>query len=122
MKKILIGEDSSVIQNLAKKILEFQNFEITSAKNGQEVLNHLEKHSFDVVLLDINMPIMDGMDCVRAIRANANEKISKLPIIAITGNARNYTKEDFTEAGFNEMLAKPLNFDHLVIMVKSLID
>lgn len=122
MKKILIGEDSSVIQNLAKKILEFQNFEITSAKNGQEVLNHLEKYSFDVVLLDINMPIMDGMDCVRAIRANASEKISKIPIIAITGNARNYTKEDFEEAGFNEMLAKPLNFDHLVTMVKSLID
>ncbi len=122
MKKVLIGEDSSVIQNLAKKILEFQNFEITSAKNGQEVLNHLEKHSFDVVLLDINMPIMDGMDCVRAIRANSNEKISKLPVIAITGNARNYTKEDFEEAGFNEMLSKPLNFDHLVTMVKSLID
>lgn len=122
MKKVLIGEDSSVIQNLAKKILEFQNFEITSAKNGQEVLNHLEKSKFDVVLLDINMPVMDGMDCVKAIRANKNESIAKMPVIAITGNARNYTKEDFEQAGFNEMLAKPLNFDHLVTMVKSMID
>ncbi len=122
MKKVLIGEDSSVIQNLAKKILEFQNFEITSAKNGDEVLKMLAAKQFDVVLLDINMPVMDGMECIKTIRAMKDEKISKIPVIAITGNARNYTKEDFDEAGFNEMLAKPLNFDQLVSTVKSLVD
>ncbi len=122
MKKVLIGEDSSVIQNLAKKILEFQNFEITSAKNGAEVLSFLEKKEFDVVLLDINMPVMDGMECVKTIRASNDHKISKIPVVAITGNARNYTKEDFEEAGFNEMLAKPLNFDQLVSTVKKLVE
>jgi CheY-like chemotaxis protein len=122
MKKVLIGEDSSVIQNLAKKILEFQNFEITSAKNGEEVLKLHKSHTFDVILLDINMPVMDGMECIKTIRAMKDEKLSKIPVIAITGNARNYTKEDFEEAGFNEMLAKPLNFDQLVSTVKSLVD
>jgi CheY-like chemotaxis protein len=122
MKKVLIGEDSSVIQNLAKKILEFQNFEITSAKNGDEVLKLLVTKEFDVVLLDINMPVMDGMECIKTIRAMKDEKLANIPVVAITGNARNYTKEDFDAAGFNEMLSKPLNFDQLVSTVKSLVE
>ena len=120
MKKVLIAEDSSVIQNLAKKILEFQNFEIHSVKNGQQVLEALEKEDFDILLLDINMPVMDGMECAKAVRALKDKKIAALPMIAITGNARNYSMEDFKEAGFDDMLAKPLNFDALVAQVKAL--
>ena len=120
MKRVLIAEDSSVIQNLAKKILEFQNFEIHSVKNGQQVLDALEKEDFDILLLDINMPVMDGMECAKAVRALKDEKKAKLPMIAITGNARNYSMEDFKEAGFDDMLAKPLNFDALVAQVKAL--
>ncbi len=120
MKKVLIAEDSSVIQNLARKILEFQNFEIHAVKNGQQVLDELAKADFDVLLLDINMPVMDGMDCAKAVRALADSQKSKIPMIAITGNARNYSMEDFKAAGFNDFLAKPLNFDALVSTVKSL--
>lgn len=118
-KSVLIAEDSSVIQNLAKKILEFQNFEITAVKNGEQVIQLLQKESFDVILLDINMPVMDGMECVKSIRKMNNKK-SKIPIVAITGNARNYTEEEFKEAGFNDVLMKPLNFDKLVMVVKGL--
>ena len=120
MKKVLIAEDSSVIQNLAKKILEFQNFEIHSVKNGQQVLDALEKEDFDILLLDINMPVMDGMECAKAVRKLKDEKKAKLPMIAIPGNARNYSMDDFKEAGFDDMLAKPLNFDALVAQVKAL--
>jgi CheY-like chemotaxis protein len=118
-KKVLIAEDSSVIQNLVKKILEFQNFEITVVKNGEQVIQLLAKESFDIILLDINMPVMDGMECVKAIRQLAEPK-SKIPVVAITGNARNYTDEDFNSAGFTDVLMKPLNFDRLVSVVKSL--
>lgn len=120
MKKVLIAEDSSVIQNLARKILEFQNFEIHAVKNGQQVLDELAKADFDVLLLDINMPVMDGMDCAKAVRALADTQKSKIPMIAITGNARNYSMEDFKAVGFDDFLAKPLNFDALVSTVKSL--
>lgn len=120
MKKVLIAEDSSVIQNLARKILEFQNFEIHAVKNGQQVLDELAKADFDILLLDINMPVMDGMDCAKAVRALADSKKSKIPMIAITGNARNYSMEDFKAVGFDDFLAKPLNFDALVSTVKSL--
>lgn len=120
MKKVLIAEDSSVIQNLAKKILEFQNFEIHSVKNGQQVLDELGKSDFDIILLDINMPVMDGMDCARAVRKLTDQKKANIPMIAITGNARNYTLQEFKDAGFNDFLAKPLNFDALVSQVKAL--
>lgn len=118
-KSVLIAEDSSVIQNLAKKILEFQNFEITAVKNGEQVIQLLQKESFDVILLDINMPVMDGMECVKSIRKMEGGK-SKVPVVAITGNARNYTEEEFKEAGFDDVLMKPLNFDKLVMVVKGL--
>lgn len=119
-KKVLIAEDSSVIQNLTKKILMMQNYSIHSAKNGEQVLKALESDSFDIILMDINMPKMDGMECTKAIRAMDDKEKSAIPIIAITGNAKNYSIEDFKEAGINEYLQKPLNFDQLVETVKKL--
>ncbi len=120
MKRVLIAEDSSVIQNLAKKILEFQNFEITAVKNGEQVMQLLDKEDFDILLLDINMPIMDGMECIKAIRELKDKKKANVPAVAITGNAKNYSETDFKDAGFNDALMKPLNFDKLVNVVKAL--
>lgn len=116
-KKIIVAEDSSVIQNLTKKILSQLNYEISSVKNGQQVLDLLEKSAFDLVLLDIHMPIMDGMECASKIRerSDANKDI---PILAITGNANNYTMEDFERVGINAFVPKPLNYDTLVELVK----
>ena len=119
-KSVLIAEDSSVIQNLARKILEFQHYEITAVKNGEQVLHLLEKENFDIILLDINMPVLDGMETARRIRALADETKAKTPIVAITGNAKNYSDEDFKEAGFDDALMKPLNFDRLVEVVAQL--
>jgi len=119
-KKVLIAEDSSVIQNLTKKILQIQNYEIFSAKNGVQVLSMLETDDFDIILMDINMPQMDGMECARQIRKLTDPKKSAVPIVAITGNAMNYSKEEFQAAGINEYLQKPLNFDTLVETVKTL--
>ena len=113
-KRILIAEDSSVIQNLTKKILSQQNYEIATVKNGQEVLDSISEQSFDLVLLDIHMPVMDGMQRAKQIRSsNLN-----MPIIAITGNANNYTMQDFNDAGINDFLPKPLNYDQMLDMVK----
>ncbi|WP_420146616.1 response regulator [Spirosoma sp.] len=121
-KRVLIAEDSSVIQNLARKILEFQNYDITAVKNGEQVLQILEKEDFSILLLDINMPLMDGMECVRRVRALPDTEKANVPIVAITGNAKNYTEEEFKTAGFNDVLVKPLNFDRLVEVVNQLTD
>ena len=116
-KNILIAEDSSVILNLTKKILEQENYNISAAKNGQEVLNKLANNDYDLILMDINMPILDGMECSKKIRAMGDQSKSTTPIFAITGNASNYSDEEFKAAGINEYLPKPLNFDQLVTLV-----
>lgn len=120
MKRILVAEDSSVIQNITRKVLQFQSYEIVSVKNGQQVLDKLAEEHFDAILLDINMPVMDGMECARKVRALTDHAKASIPIIAITGNARNYTMEDFRAAGINEYLQKPLNFDQLVNVVNKM--
>ena len=117
-KTILIAEDSSVILNLTKKILELQNYKILTAKNGGEVLKTVENNKIDAILMDLNIPIKNGMECTREIRASKNKDIANIPIIAVTGNANNYTMDDFKEAGINAYLPKPLDFDMLVQTVK----
>ncbi|TAF33644.1 MAG: response regulator [Cytophagales bacterium] len=113
-KKLLIAEDSSVIQNVMAKVLKFQNYEIDYAKNGVQVLTKLEGKDFDVILMDINMPEMDGMVCAKKIRALAAPQKSTIPIIAVTGNAQNYSIEDFKDAGITDYLPKPIDFDVLI--------
>lgn len=117
-KNVLIAEDSSVIQNLTKKILMIQNYQIDSAKNGNQVIDKVKNQHYDIILMDINMPMMDGMECARQIRSMEDEAKANIPIVAITGNARNYSMDDFKNAGINEYLQKPLNFDELVEIVK----
>ena len=121
-KKILIAEDSSVIQNLTRRILTIQQYEITSVKNGAQVLDKLSKEKYDLVLLDIHMPVMDGMTCAREIRSTNPGDNRDIPIIAITGNAKNYSMDDFKEAGIDDYLPKPLNYDNMVEKVKSYIE
>ncbi len=121
-KKILVAEDSSVIQNLTRRILMIQNYEISSVKNGVQVLEELENTKYDLVLLDIHMPEMDGMTCAKQIRENNPGGNENIPIIAITGNAKNYSMEDFKEVGIDNFLPKPLNYDAMVEMVKSYVD
>ncbi len=117
-KQVLVAEDSSVIQNLTKKVLQFQNYDIESARDGQQVLDMLKQKNYDIILMDINMPKMNGMECSKQIRSMDDDEKSQVPIIAISGNASNYTEEDFEKAGMDEYIPKPINFDHLVEVVK----
>ncbi|PTX18971.1 response regulator receiver domain-containing protein [Pontibacter mucosus] len=117
-KTILIAEDSSVILNLTKKILELQKYKILTAKNGGEVLKQVESNKIDAILMDLNIPVKNGMECTKEIRASKNPEVANIPIIAVTGNANNYSMEDFKAVGINDYLPKPLDFDMLVETVK----
>ncbi|MFD2036753.1 response regulator [Belliella marina] len=117
-KKVLVAEDSSVIINLTKNVLMFENYHITAVKNGKQLLDKLASEDFDLILMDINMPIMDGIECTKAVRALADPKKANIPIIAITGNYKNYTLDDFKKAGMNDYILKPLDYDHLLATVK----
>ncbi len=117
-KKILVGEDSSIIINLTKSVLAFENYEMKAARNGKQVLEFLEKEDFDLILMDISMPVLDGVECTKMIRNLQDPIKSKLPIIAISGNINNYTMDDFRKIGFDEFIQKPLDFDKVLATVK----
>ena len=117
-KKVLVAEDSSVIQNLLKKILLFENCKITSAKDGQTVLDRYNNEDFDLVIMDINLPLVDGLTATKKIRSIAGDK-GQVPIIGISGNAKNLPVSNFFDAGMNDYLQKPLDYDELLGLVKS---
>ena len=116
-KKVLVAEDSSVIQNLLKKILLFENCKITSAKDGQVALDKFEEDDFDLVIMDINLPSLSGLEVTRKIRAIRKKK-GEVPIIGISGNVKNLPIGSFFEAGMDEYLQKPLDYDQLIKLVK----
>ena len=117
-KKVLVAEDSSVIINLTKNVLMFENYDIVAVKNGKQVLEKLASEDFDMILMDINMPVMDGIECTKAIRTLEDKHKAKIPIVAITGNYKNYTLDDFKKAGLNDFIQKPLDYDLLLATVK----
>ncbi|MEX2336213.1 MAG: response regulator [Fulvivirga sp.] len=116
--KILLADDSPVIQTLSKKIFQGQGYAIKGIKSGTKVLEEIQNTNYDIVILDIILPGADGLELAKQIRGMKDKKKAALPIIAISGNYKNYTKSDFDEAGITEYLIKPLDYDALVTAVK----
>ncbi|GAA0893371.1 hypothetical protein GCM10009122_30500 [Fulvivirga kasyanovii] len=117
-KKILLADDSPVIQTLSKKIFQGQGYDFKGIKTGTRVIEEIENNDYDVIILDIILPGADGMELAKKIRGLKDKKKAEMPIIAISGNYKNYSKSDFDEAGINEYLIKPLDYDALVNAVK----
>lgn len=112
--KILLVEDEEVNMKAMRIMLEKNNCMVLSAQNGFEALNILQKEKTDVVLMDIQMPKMNGMETTQAIRkGDAGEEIKNIPIIALTAYAMKGDREKFLKAGFNEYISKPVNFNLL---------
>ena len=120
MIRVVIFEDNrSLREGLAALIGGTAGFECRGAfPNCNNLLKNIAQTKPDVILMDINMPQLDGMSCAKEIRKLGDKQKAQIPIIAITGNAKNYTDQDFKDAGINEYLPKPLDFDKLVESVK----
>ena len=106
MKKILVAEDNDSNFILMTYILK-KYYQYERARNGQEAVEMVDKENFDIVLMDIKMPIMDGLEATRAIK----EKHPDLPIIALTANAFDSDRQLAVEAGCNDFLSKPVSSD-----------
>ena len=103
-----------MVKNIMQKVLILQSYEVLSACNGQEVYDVILANEVDMVLLDISMPVMDGITCVKKIRQEAPEGKRQVPVLAITGNAANFQEADFRAAGIDDYLLKPVNYDLLM--------
>ncbi|TRX54918.1 response regulator [Thalassomonas sp. M1454] len=104
---ILLVEDNEINQQIAVELLEMAELIVTVADNGKIAVEEVESNAFDAVLMDIQMPVMDGYTATKEIRKN--EKNASLPIIAMTANAMSGDREKCIAAGMNEHLAKPIN-------------
>lgn len=104
---ILLVEDNEINQELAKELLESNGMLVTLANNGLQALNQLKLNTFDGILMDCQMPVMDGFEATKAIRAQS--KYTSLPIIAMTANAMVGDKEKVMSVGMNDHIAKPID-------------
>jgi two-component system response regulator MtrA len=114
--KILYGEDELDMQSLVGRILQKEEFKVVFALNGQEVLDHWRRESFDCILLDIMMPVMDGLEACRRIR-----RVSNIPIILITAKGEEEEAVKGFEAGADDFIQKPFRQKELVARVRTAI-
>ncbi|MEE2731194.1 MAG: 7TM diverse intracellular signaling domain-containing protein [Pseudomonadota bacterium] len=105
---VLVVEDNPVNQLVVKGLLKKYGYEVVSASNGAEALEKLERHRINLVLMDCQMPIMDGFETTRRIR-NSDADYRNIPIIAVTANAMSEDRHLCIQAGMNDYLCKPID-------------
>ena len=108
---LLLAEDNAINQQIAVELLEKAGFVVSVAGDGQEAVEKVGAEEFDGVLMDIQMPVMDGYEATRQIRSES--RFEGLPIIAMTANAMAGDREKCLEAGMNDHITKPINLDEL---------
>ncbi|MDF2595955.1 MAG: sensor hybrid histidine kinase [Clostridia bacterium] len=114
---ILVVEDSKVNQLLIKKILVQKNWVVETANNGKEALEKLEKEDYDLILMDIQMPVMDGYEASKIIREKEKITQKHIPIIALTANSTEEDQRKSIEAGMDEYLTKPIKSENLYLNI-----
>jgi two-component system sensor histidine kinase/response regulator len=111
--KVLLAEDNAVNQKLAKALLEKRGHTVTIAANGREALQALQQSHFDLVLMDVQMPEMDGIEATKAIRVREEKTGEHQPIAAMTALAMKGDRERVMEAGMDDYLTKPIRAHEL---------
>ncbi len=107
--KVLLAEDNLVNQRLAVRLLKKIGHRVVVAQTGREVLDALRAEKFDLVLMDVQMPEMDGFEATREIRKSEQGRQEHIPVIAMTAHAMNGDRESCLKAGMDDYLAKPIN-------------
>ena len=117
-RSVLVVEDVELNQFLAKHIMQAWGFEVTIADNGRKAINILEEKDFDFILMDIQMPEMDGISATQYIRQMKDSKKAGIPIIALTANALKGDSDTYIKAGMNDYLSKPFTEPNLFEVIK----
>ncbi len=106
MSTVLIAEDNPVNRELLRELLESRGYSVTEACDGQQALASLEESRPDILLLDLDMPVLDGFGVVRKIRERPN--LASLPVLAVTAYAMRGDRERVLDSGFDGYLSKPI--------------
>lgn len=113
---ILLVEDNEINRMVAREMMKAQGHKVTEAHNGKVAVELTATEHFDMIFMDISMPVMDGRAATRAIRAS-NGPSSKVPIVALTANAVSEEQEAFLSDGMNDILTKPLSREGLIDVI-----
>ena len=110
--KVLLAEDNELNQSIVVRALKSASYKVDIAQNGQEALNLLEQNHYDVVLMDIHMPVMDGKTATKIIRSS-QKSYNNIPIVAVTASALSEEQDEYIALGMNEVIAKPFSLADL---------
>ncbi|XQW83532.1 response regulator [Thalassotalea piscium] len=120
---ILVVEDNKINQLVINKVLTAEGANVTLACNGKEAITLINQpNNYQLVLMDIHMPEMDGVEATQRIRKHASSQISSIPIIALTANVLEKDVNTYLAAGMNEHLAKPINIEDLLVKILPYLD
>jgi CheY-like chemotaxis protein len=119
MAKLLLAEVNPVNQTLAVRLLEKRGYRVTLVADGQAALDALERDSFDAILMDIQMPVLDGLEATAAIRKSERASGGHIPIIAMTAHALKGDQERCFAAGMDGYVSKPVRPDELYAAVEA---
>ncbi len=118
---ILLVEDNKINLMLTKKLIQNLGYAITTAESGEDAMVLIGNHSFDLLLTDIQMPVMSGLDLARSTRKLDDEVKSRIPIIALTGYAGDDEIQDALNAGINAVLTKPFGPEAMDELIKKIL-
>ncbi len=120
--KILVAEDHPVNQKVIQRILERLGFQYHISGDGLKALEELETNHYDIVLMDVQMPVMDGYECAACIRSEKSKVLNRnIPIIALTAHAMKGDMEKCISAGMNDYTTKPVNSNALIHKINTLL-
>lgn len=117
--KILIADDNEMNRSLMVALLQRSGHEVLEAADGAQAVRLAKEHIPDLIIMDIQMPVLDGITALRMLRADESAK--KIPVIAVTSYAMKGDREKFLKAGFDSYISKPINTKEVVKMIEQYI-
>jgi two-component system, sensor histidine kinase and response regulator len=116
---VLLAEDNLVNQHLVKRLLEKRGHKVKMAGSGREALEYVERESFDIILMDVQMPDMDGLEATARIREIEKRRSTYTPIIALTAHTMKGDRERCLAAGMDQFINKPIDAERFVEVVET---
>ncbi len=121
--KILVADDHPINQKIAKGFFQHLGYDIKLANNGQEVLAELLKNRYDIIFLDISMPVLDGLEAARIIRTDAAYQLHKnTPLVALTAFPIEDNRDSFLRSGLDFFLSKPIRLEDILALLRQVIE
>lgn len=118
--RILIVDDIFTNRLLLSQIMRNLEVDFDEARNGKEAIKALESHNYDVVLMDIEMPVMNGIETTLYIRRQMTSPINRIPIVALTAHDPVLFFKDYKDVGFDKLLTKPYSIEKLSVLLREL--